>query len=296
MLALTALALLTIPQIGPDIDRVVPKGTKPAFVVGGFQFLEGPVWTRENVLLWSDIKGDTIYQLQGGKAVPFLKPSHRAIGNTLDQLGRIVSCQQETRAVVRVRKDGAEAVLADKFEGKRFNGPDDVVVRSDGTVYFSDPGFALKPNDKELAVSAVYKVSPSGQVQLVAKGFNKPNGLAFSPDEKILYVNDTVKRQIRAFDVSPTGELGNYRLFAILTGENAGMANGMKVDVEGNVYCTGPGGIQIFTPTGKYVGLIFLAEVVNNFCFGGLDRKTLYIVTTHNLFSLKVKIPGAKYH
>jgi gluconolactonase len=275
------------------MDAIVVPGTHPSAIAGGFKFLEGPAWRPGGHLIWSDILGDTIYELRNGKPVPFIKPSQRAIGNTIDPQGRIVTCHQESRSVTRLEKNGAVTLLADRYEGKRFNSPDDVVVRSDGTIYFTDPSFALKPADRELPYDGVYKISPGGKIQLLLKDYVRPNGLAFSPDEKLLYINDTNRRQIRVCNVDTSGELSNDRVFAYLTGEMAGQANGMKVDVQGNVYCTGPGGIQVFTPTARFIGIIFLQHVVSNFCFGDPDRKTLYITAGQTLFKLRVKIAGS---
>jgi len=292
ILAAIAVLLAAGGQTPRSIDEIVPAGTHPTPIVSGLKFLEGPVWTADHRLIWSDILGDTIYELRNGKALPFIKPSKRSIGNTIDLQGRIVSCHQESRNVTRREQNGKTTVLADRFDGKRFNSPDDVIVRSDGTIYFTDPSFALKPKDKELSFEGVYKISPEGTIELLAKDFVAPNGLAFSPDEKLLYVNDTRMRQIRVFDVLPSGEVSNGRLFAILTGEMAGEANGMKVDVEGNVYCTGPGGIQVFSSAGKFIGIIFMQQVASNFCFGDADHKTLYITAGQTLLRLRVKIAG----
>ena len=293
MLNLLALSALATFQASLTLKDIVPSGTHPTFVVGRLEFLEGPVWMPDNHLLFSDIKGDTIYKLIDGRAVPFIKPSHRAIGNALDPQGRLVSCHQESRSVTRREPNGSETVLADHFEGKRFNSPDDLVVRSDGTIYFTDPSFGLKESDRELPFDGVYKISPEGKVEVLLKDFNKPNGLAFSPNEKLLYINDTVKRQIRVFDVAPSGALSNGKLFALITGEMSGEANGMKVDALGNVYCTAPGGIQIFSSDGKYIGLIFMREAVSNFCFGSYDAKTLFITAGSSIFQLRVNVPGA---
>lgn len=292
MLLLIALHVIAFSQDADPIDAFVPKGSRPQLALSGFKFLEGPAWTAEGRLIWSDILGDTVYVMRNGKAFPLIKPSHRAIGNTIDPQGRIVSCLQETRNVVRREKSGSTTVLADKFEGKRFNSPDDVIVRSDGTVYFTDPSFAIAAKDRELKVDGVYKISPTGKVSLLLDDFAKPNGLALSPDEKLLYVNDTVRRQIRVYDVLQNGDLTNDRLFTYITGEMAGAPNGMKVDNAGDVFCTAPGGIQIFSPKGKYLGVIFLEHVISNFCFGDADRKTLYITSGGSLYKLRLKVAG----
>lgn len=193
---------------------------------------------------------------------------------------------------MRYSGDGKETVLADRFEGKRLNAPDDVAARSDGNIYFTDPSFALRASDKEQSVDGVYRIDPKGEISLVSKTFAKPNGVCLSPDEKTLYVNDTVRQQIYAFDVSPEGSVSRERLFAYVTGELAGQPNGMKVDRQGNVYCTGPGGIQVFSAAGKYRGLIYMPQVVSNFCFGGKDYKTLYITAGSGLYSIQLKKAG----
>ena len=288
--AILSCCLLGQQQIG----KIINPGQHPQVLVQGFKFTEGPVWSPNGELIWSDILGDSLYVLKQGKAEIFKKPSQRSIGNTFDNEGRLISCQQVTHSVVRYEKDGTTIVLADKFEGKRLNHPDDVIVRSDGTIYFTDPSFALSAADKALPFDGVYRISTDGKLTLLLKNYSRPNGLAFSPDEKRLYVNDTFRRLIFSYDVSPQGELSNEHLFAILTGDLAGLPNGMKTDIEGNVYCTGPGGIQVFQPDGKYMGLIYMKEVVSNFCFGDSDRKTLYITAGPSVFKLRVKIAGSK--
>ena len=292
MLFILALATFLPTQTRPLLDAIVEPGTHPKPVVQGFKFTEGPVWLNDGHLIWSDILGDTIYELKDGKAIPYIKPSQRSIGNTLDPQGRLISCHQETRCVTRREKNGKVTVLASTFNGKKFNSPDDVVVRSDGVIYFTDPSFSLPANKKEQPVDGVYRISAEGKVDLVVKDFAKPNGIAFSPDEKLLYVNDTVRQQIYAFDVSTSGDLSNERIFAYTTGELGGLPNGMKLDSSGNIYCTGPGGIQIYQPSGKFIGLIYMPQAVSNFCFGDADRKTLYITAGPAVYKIRVKIPG----
>ena len=292
MLLSIALAAFFHTQTRPLIDGIIEPGAHPTPVVQGFKFTEGPVWLKDGHLIWSDILGDTIFELENGKAVPFVKPSGRAIGNTLDAQGRLVSCHQETRNLTRREKNGTTTILASTYLGKKFNSPDDVVVRSDGTIFFTDPSFGLSTKKKEQPIDGVYRISPKGNIDLVVNDFAKPNGLAFSPDEKLLYINDTVRQQIYVFDVSKTGDLANERIFVYTTGELGGLPNGMKVDSAGNVYCTGPGGIQVFKPDGKYIGLIYMPQAVSNFCFGDADHKTLYITAGPAVYKIRVKIPG----
>lgn len=298
---------------GAQVENVLPA-TK-------FQFIEGPVWLKEGRLLFSDIPADTIYQLgrlpnrvkpeSDGKdsldparasirsrntLSPFRKPSHNANGNTLDRQGRVISCEHGSRSVTRREKDGKITTLATHFEGKRLNSPNDAVVKSNGDIYFTDPpyGLANGTEGKELDFNGVYRLAPTGKLTLLVKDFDRPNGLAFSPDEKRLYVNDTERRHIRVFDVQPDGTLANGRVFAEVTGDKPGAPDGMRVDVRGNVYCTGSGGIHVFTPSGKRLGLIEVPEVAANCGWGDPDGKTLYITANTGLYRIRLKIAGVR--
>jgi gluconolactonase len=204
---------------------------------------------------------------------PLYVMSFGSNGITLDQQGRLVFCAQGDRAIVRIEKDGKRTVIADRFEGKRLNRPNDLVVKSDGAVYFTDPRIDNTPT-MELPYSAVFMVK-DGKIQLLANDF-RPNGIAFSPDEKILYVNGG--KMIRSYDVHPDGTVGNGRVFIDMASDTApGGTDGMKVDRQGNVYCTGPGGIWIMSPAGKHIGTILMPEPASNLAFGDTDYKTLYI-------------------
>jgi gluconolactonase len=217
-------------------------------LAAGFGFTEGPLWYGDS-FLFSDLRNNRIIRLRvlsyGPEVTTFRSPSGGSNGLTLDRGGRLLACEHNTRRVTRTETDGSVKVLADNYRGKRLNSPNDIVVRTDGSIYFTDPTFGLgtPPKWQELDFSGLYRITPVGELELLADDFNMCNGLAFSPDESILYVNDTRERHIRAFDVSPYGGISGSRVFAKLEGDGFGAPDGMKVDTLGNVYCTGPGGI-----------------------------------------------------
>ena len=207
---------------------------------------------------------------------------------------RLITCEHNGRRVVRTELDGAISALAERFQGRRLNSPNDVVVRSDGSVYFTDPPYGLgnPPRWKELTFNGVYRRAADGEVVLLVDDFERPNGLAFSPDETVLYVDDTERGHIRAFDVRPDGGIANGRVFAELEGREPGRPDGMKVDWEGNVYCTGPGGFWIFSSAGKYLGRVLMPEVPANLAWGDSDWKTLYITAQTSVYRMRLIIPG----
>jgi sugar lactone lactonase YvrE len=288
---------LKIEQFDSAFRRIVPEGITIDRVAGGFSFTEGPVW-RGDHLLFSDIPRNRIIRLrllqEGPEVTTFRSPSGNPNGQTLDRLGRLLTCEHSGRRVVRTEIDGTITVLAEFYQNKRLNSPNDIVVRSDGSVYFTDPhfGLGLPPRWKELSFNGVYRISPHGELVLLADDFDMPNGLAFSPDESILYVNDSFRGHIRAFDVANDGSISNGRLFAELKGNEPGGPDGMKVDREGNVYCTGPGGIWVTNPAGKHLGRIFMPEGPANFNWGDSDWKTLYITAKTSVYRLGLLIAG----
>ena len=211
--------------------------------------------------------------------------------------GRLVACEAATRRIVREERDRSITVLASSFQGRPFNRPNDIVVRSDGAIYFTDPWtLAEPPGENDLTFSGVFRISPDrGTLTLLADDFLRPNGIAFSPDESVLYINDTARRHIRAFDVAPNGTLARQtdRVFADLSGPEPGAPDGMKVDSAGNVFCGGAGGIYILDPKGKKLGRIVHGYMnTSNIAFGGDDWKTVYFCTRTSLGSFKVKIAG----
>jgi sugar lactone lactonase YvrE len=273
-------------------------------VAGGFIFTEGPVYeTATDTLVFSDIPADTLYRctVSSGKVEKFRHPSGQANGNTRDHSGRLISCEHENRRVSRTEADGMVVTLAYAFGGKRLNSPNDIVVKSDGTLYFTDPPYGLPEQTigREQEHNGVYRISREGTLTLLIDDFVRPNGLAFSPDEKNLYIDDSQEQHIRAFDVAPDGTLTHGRLFASLKApDRKGNADGMKVDNNGTVFCTGAGGVWVFAPDGAHLGTIDVPEVPANVCFGDSDGKTLYITAHTGLYRIRLQsagpIPGRK--
>jgi gluconolactonase len=292
-----------IEQLAPELDKIVASSEPIQHLADGFGGAlgpaEGPLWWKEGgYLLFSDIHNNKRMKYEPGKGVSlFLEPTNRANGLTRDLQGRLVACEHDTRRVTRLEGDGSLTVLANSFQGRQLNRPNDVVVRSDGCIYFTDPWTNPNPpNQWDLSFSGVYRLTPDlGTLSLLVEDFIIPNGLAFSPDEKTLYVNDSRRGHIRAFELNPNGMLARQsdRVFVDLRGSEPGVPDGMKVDVEGNVYCGGAGGIWIMDPKGKKLGrLVHGAPATTNIAFGGDDWSTLYFTSRNHLGSVKVKIPG----
>ena len=271
----------------PAIDFTTPVEK----IAGDFQFTEGPLWVAAKAeLLFSDIPANRIVRFHDGKVTTFRNPSNNSNGLTLDKQGRLIACEHGSRRVTRTEADGTLSVLAERYEGKRLNSPNDAVVRIDGAIYFTDPPYGVKEEERELGFQGVYRISPDGKtLTLLVKDFIKPNGLAFAPDEKILYVNDTEGGHIRAFDVAADGTLANSRVFAKTPG-----ADGMKVDSEGNVFCTSATGVMVFDPKGKHLGTFSAAEQPANCAFGDADWKSLYMTCRTGLYRVRVAVPGIK--
>lgn len=296
----------------PVIDQIVGQNPKVFKLAEGFKFTEGPIWTASG-LLFSDPNANTIYKYsKDGKLTVFLSPSGYSSpdiaeygqpgsnGLTLDPSGSLVINQHGNHRVVRLEKDGTETVLADKFEGKRLNSPNDLVYRSDGTLFFTDPPFGLPKffddKRKELPFSGVYSLH-KGRLQLVSKDLTGPNGIAFSPDEKFLYVSnwDEKKKVVNRYDVQPDGTLTNGKLFFDFTqfpGEDA--LDGMKVDTAGNIYVSAPGGLQILSPDGKHLGTIRTPQHVHNMAWGDDDGKTLYLCARTGLYKIRLNVAGIR--
>ncbi len=258
---------------------------------GGFEFTEGPLWVAaRNEWLFSDIPANRIVRFKDGKFDSFRTPSHNSNGLTFDKQGRLIACEHGSRQVTRTEADGSVTVLASHYDGKRLNSPNDVVVKSDGAIYFTDPPYGVKREDRELDFQGVYRIAPDGKtLTLLVKDFIKPNGLAFAPDEKTLYVNDTEGGHIRAFEVAADGSLGKGRVLAPARG-----ADGMKVDAKGNVYCTSESGVLVIGPDGKLLGTVACPEQPANCAFGGPDWKTLFLTCRTGVYQVQVKVPGIK--
>lgn len=302
-------------RVDPAFDAIVSPGTTMEIVKEGFAFINGIVWVKESGgghLLISDIPANVVYRwTPDGKMSPFIEkpdwtvatgrpaaPRFGANGIAIDAQGRVVYAAEADRAVVRLEKDGKRTILADRYEGKRLNSPNDLVLRSDGALYFTDPSggnrFADWDLKKELPYQGVFLLK-DGKLQLVIKDLERPNGIVLSPDEKFLYVNDSVKRAIVRYDVQRDGTLANSKLFADMsTGKGTGNPDGMKFDANGNLYSVGPGGIWVFAPDGKHLGMIVPPEFAPGFTFGDSDGKTLYMAASTRLARIRLNVAGAR--
>jgi gluconolactonase len=293
--------------IDPSFGKYKLALAKVEKIADGCRWSEGPVWFGDGrYLLWSDIPNNRImrWDEETGTVSVFRKPSNNSNGLTRDRQGRLLTCEHDTRRVTRTEYDGSITVIADKFEGKPLNSPNDIVCKSDGSIWFTDPpfgilGFYEGHKDEPQLPTNVYRVDPkSGQVAVVAGDVNRPNGLAFSPDESKLYIVEAgvSPRVIRAFDVTSDGtKLSNSR--ALITVDGNGSPDGLRVDVDGNLWCgwgTGEGldGVSIFNPEGKLIGRIDLPERCANLCFGGRYRNRLFMVASTSVFSLFVNTQG----
>jgi gluconolactonase len=292
-----------IEQLDPALGRIIDPATPIQHLADGFGGplgpAEGPVWWKEDgYLLFSDIHNNRRMKYLPGSGISLAQePTNRANGLTRDLQGRLLACEHDSRRVTRRETDGSITVIANSFQGRQLNRPNDVVVKSDGCIYFTDPWTSPSPPEQwDLTFSGVYRVTPDlGTMSLLIGDFVLPNGLAFSPDETVLYINDSRRGHIRAFDVMPNGMLAKQtdRIFADLTGPESGVPDGMKVDAEGNVYCGGAGGIWIMDPRGKKLGrIVHGAPATTNVGFGGDDWKTLYFTSRNHLGAVAVKIPG----
>lgn len=292
----------------PDLHKLVAPDATAARVAGGFWFTEGPVW-RKDALLFSDIPNRRIVRwrrlAEGAEVTTFATGDSN--GLTLDRQGRVLAAEHDGRRLTRIAEDGTRTVLAERFEGKRLNSPNDVLVKSDGTIYFTDPPFAVQPHvagmprqprwwtmpiaGKELSVNGVYQLTTDGRLSLVAEDFTLPNGLAFSPDESVLYINDSAHQHIRAFDVRPDGTLANGRVHLVMDSKDPGVADGMKVDLNGNVFCTGPGGVWVCRANGELLGRIILPEHPANLAWGE-NGSALYLTARTSLYRLQTLTRG----
>lgn len=306
--ALSVPLALALKSSSADAPKsLVEAGAKVKKLAGGMKFTEGPVWLpADRKLVFSDIPNSKLMQWQEGVGLSEFRKSEQANGNILDLEGRLITCQHAARNVVRTEKDGSIKVLADKFDGKRFNSPNDVAVRSDGTLWFTDPPWGLTEK-AELPGHWVYKLDPdSGKVKPVVKDLAMPNGIIFSPDERRIYIADTgghtrhpdpayhkLAAGIHCYEVSKDGVLGKKH-FTIKEG-----SDGMRVDVKGNLYTTN-GKVKIFNSDGRLLEEITVPEGPANICFGGEDYKTLFITARTSLYSIRMvnagaKPPGAKW-
>lgn len=268
---------------------------EPERIATGFQFTEGPVWHPDGYLLFSDIPANRIVKWTAdGNVETFRAPSGHSNGLTYDRQGRFIACEHGNRRVSRTEPDGAITVLAERYQGKRLNSPNDVVVKSDGSIYFTDPPYGVSAEQRELNFQGVYRIAPDGTLMLLVDDFDRPNGLAFSPDEKTLYIDDSARRHVRAFDVQADGTLANGRVLVDMAIDAEGVPDGMKVDVAGVLYVTGAGGTWVVSPKGEHLGTIVTPELPANCAFGDSDRKTLYITARTSVYRVRLKTEGVK--
>jgi gluconolactonase len=277
-----------------DALSTLLESTTAERLATGFGFTEGPLWHPDGFYYFVDIRRSVLYRLTPGKTPELVRTeTGEGNGTTFDLQGRLVMCEGGHRRVTRTAPDGRVDVLVDRYEGKRLNRPNDVVCKSDGSLWFTDPGLRVPLAQRELPYAGVYRIDPEGNTTLFAD-CEYPNGLAFSPDERVLYVANTRWAQyIHAFDLDGSGNLLRRRIFADMSSdETDGVPDGMKVDVEGRVYCTGPGGTWVFAPDGSRLGIIRTPEVPANVAFGGPDLRTLFLTARTSVYTLRVKVAG----
>ena len=272
----------------------------------GFTFTEGPIWNPDGFLLFSDMPGDVRRRWDPDSGVSEVaNPSNKGNGMTIDNDGRLVVCEHVTSSVVRMDPDGrggGREVLATHYEGRELNSPNDVVVKSDGAIYFTDPTYGRMPGfgverEQDLDFQGVYRIAPGGgDPQLLVDDFAQPNGLCFSTDESLLYINDTTRAHIRVFDVQSDGTIANSRVLADGIGsgslEIGDLVDGMKLDERGNVWVTGPGGVCVFDPDGNHIGTVEVPENVGNINWGGPNWSQLFIPATSSMYRIQCKVSG----
>jgi gluconolactonase len=278
----------------PKFWDLIPHDANFETVATGFGFTEGPVWDPSGFLYVSDETLNKIFRLHlnDGRKEEVISLGDPD-GNTYDRMGRLIDCASVLRAIIAISKDGSYQILAYHFEGKRFNSPNDVVLGPGGALYFTDPTLDLPPGQKqEIPFQGVYRLEPKGNVRLLTKDLTQPNGLAFSPDGKRFYVDDSEKRNIRVYDVGLDGALSNGRVFGEEPGDTSdGVPDGIKVD-SGNLFVTGPKGIWVWTPEGVHLGTIVLPEQPANLAWGETERDVLYITAATSVYRLKTITRG----
>ncbi|MGV1793391.1 SMP-30/gluconolactonase/LRE family protein [Rhizobium sp. A37_96] len=287
------------------LEPLLRPGAELKKLCTGAIWSEGPVWWDDGSVTWSDIPNNRMLKWSSGEGMTvFRSPSNHTNGHTRDREGRLVSCEHSGRRISRTEADGTVVTLVDRFEGKRLNSPNDVVVKSDGTIWFTDPPYGIISDyegvkaESEIGANHVYRFDPtSNSLEIACNDFQRPNGLAFSPDEKLLYVSDTSRshdpdgnHHIRVFDVADGRYPRNGRVFAVI---EPGLSDGFRLDVNGNIFTSSADSIQVYAPDGTRLGKIFVPEVISNCTFGGADRSTLFITASTSLYSIELATKGS---
>jgi len=303
------LAVESFLRVDPAFDSLVPAGAQIEKLAAGFAFTEGPLWRPQGSLWFSDVIGNVVRQWSpDGTVIEILRPGgydgnslpvggfNGPNGMTADRDGAVVLCQHGNRRIVRITADGKISTVVDRYQGKRLNSPNDLVFHSDGSLYFTDPPYGLPRQDedpaKELPFNGVYRFA-DGKLQLIIEDLHRPNGLAFSPDYKILYVANSERPKMwMRYDVAANGTVRNGRVFADVDhSQEPGVPDGMKIDALGNMYAAGPGGVWVYSPAGAHLGTIKTPETPAN-CAWGDDGKSLYITAVTGLYRVKLAVPG----
>lgn len=279
--------------LDPQFWNLMDKNSQLATVATGFGFTEGPVWDDAGFLYVSDETLNKIFRVELNGVKNEVISLGDPDGNTYDRQHRLIDCASVLRAIIEVTAEGKYKILADKFEGKRFNSPNDVIIGPDDAIYFTDPTLDLPQGQKqEIPFQGVYRLDPNGTVTLLTKDLSQPNGLAFSPNGKHFYVDDSEQRNIRVYDFS-NGTVSNGRIFGSEPGgKGEGVPDGMKVDTNGNIFVTGPGGIWVWDPQGHHLGTIMVPEQPANLTWGDQDRGTLYLTATTSVYKIRTKVHG----
>ncbi len=300
--------MATLDVRSPKLHDLIAPDAADTRIAGGLGFTEGPVW-RGGALLFSDIPNKRIVRWRRLAEGPELTTYATGMSNglTLDRQGQVLAAEHDGRRVSRVADNGTRTALAERFQDKRLNSPNDIVVKSDGTIYFTDPPYAIQPSTpgmarpagwwtapipgKEQPHNGVYRLTAQGTLDLLVADFALPNGLAFSPDESVLYVDDSAHKHIRAFDVHPDGSLANSRILLDMASEDPGVPDGLKVDAQGNVFCTGPGGVWVCSAAGEFLGRIILPELPANLAWGE-DGSVLFLTARTSVYRLATQTRG----
>jgi gluconolactonase len=265
----------------------------PERVATGFRFTEGPLWHPDGFFYFVDLRSNLLYRVAPGEVPETVRETQGGNGTTFDLQGRLLNCEGSGRCVTRLEYDGTVTTLADRFEGKRLNRPNDVICHSNGSIYFTDPDLLVPLAEREIGHAAIYRLAPDGELSVLIR-CEYPNGLALSADERTLYVANTRWTQyIHAVELDADGLFVRRRVFADMSADGTnGVPDGMKVDAAGRVFCTGTGGVWVFEPDGRLIGIFEMPEVCANIAFGGSDLRTLFLTATSSIYTVRVKVPG----